>query len=76
MKATVNALVRQLSKKENHLHNEKCKTKCSCGDTAYVHGSDDFYECFCCRNKIPLSDVIKKVIAQKKPQHNTPNDNK
>jgi len=46
-------IVRTLStkEKEDYLHNEKCKTKCKCGGTAYVHNDDDFYECWCCSKK-------------------------
>jgi len=54
--------------KENYLHNKKCKTICGCGGTAYVHGSNDFYECGCCFKQIPLSNDTKIFLKDKKPE--------
>lgn len=62
------SIINVLSEKEteNYLHNEKCKTRCSCGGTAYVHNNDDYYHCFCCFEKIALGTETKLYLEKYK----------
>jgi hypothetical protein len=54
---------------EDYQHNQKCKTLCECGGTAYVHNNDPFYHCFCCFKKIPLAAVTTEYLENaKKPK--------
>jgi ferredoxin len=64
-----------LNQSMDYLHNEKCKTLCKCGGTAYVHNSDTYYHCLCCDAKIPLknhySDHLKlnKIYPNESKNH-------
>ena len=61
-------IINELTKieRENYLHNETCKIRCSCGGTAYVHNNNNFYYCFCCFKKIPLELEIKTYLEEYK----------